>query len=175
MALEVEDGTGKADAESYATVADADARLAARGFALWATMSTAEKEQALRRATDYMTQVYRDRWAGVRVTTTQALDWPRAYVPRRDASAAYDDLYYPADEVPAEVIAACVDLAYKGAGGPLTPTALGRKTVREKVDVIEVEYDKNAPQYPVYKDIDDTLRALFRVIGSGVNRAVVRV
>jgi hypothetical protein len=173
MALVVEDGTGLANAESYASVADADTRLAARGFALWDTMSEAEKEQALRRSTDYMVQVYRNRWAGTRVTTTQALDWPRIDVPRLDVAGSYSE--YPSDELPAEIVWACIDLAYKGAGGPLTPSALGRKTVREKVDVIEVEYDKNAPQYPIYKDIDDALRMFLKSLGSGVNRAVIRV
>lgn len=181
MALTVEDGTGLANADAYISTADADTHFSDRGFTLWATMSTNEKEQAIRRATDYMGQVFRLRWAGNRVSTTQALDWPRAWVPRTDygytsggQAISSSDFYYPADAVPAEVVRACADLAYKAAGGELTPT-LTRRTVREKVDVIEVEYDRAAPQWPVYKAIEDTLRPFFKAISSGVNRPVVRV
>jgi hypothetical protein len=182
MAIVVEDGTGLANAESYLSVADADTHFANRGFALWASeMSTAEKEQALRRSADYMLQVYRLRWAGTRVLTTQALDWPRAWVPRQDwlfyqgsTPNPLSDAYYPANAVPAEVKRAQADLAYKAAGGELTPT-LGRRTTREKVDVIEVEYSDSAPQWPVYKAIDDALRIFFKASASGVNRALVRV
>lgn len=40
MALIFEDGTGRADADSYCSVADADAYLAARGRnATWATLN----------------------------------------------------------------------------------------------------------------------------------------
>jgi hypothetical protein len=181
MALEVEDGTGKANAEAYTSVAEADSHLALRGFSLWSTMSTAEKEQAIRRATDYMVQVYRLRWAGVRATLEQALDWPRAWVPIKDWAGLTNDGtplvtqgYYASNEIPAELKRASADLAYKAAAGELTPT-LGRRTVREKVDVIEVEYDRNGVQYPVYKAIDDALSAFFKTVGSGINRPVVRV
>jgi hypothetical protein len=51
VSLIVEDGTGLATAESYISVADADTRQAALGITNWATLSTAEKEQALRRST----------------------------------------------------------------------------------------------------------------------------
>jgi hypothetical protein len=68
MTLTVEDGTGKADAESYISVADADTYFTARNNATWAALSTSDKEAALRKATDYMLQAYRVRWAGMRET-----------------------------------------------------------------------------------------------------------
>ena len=66
MALIVEDGTGLETAESYASVAQADARLAALGMTNWATLTTTEKEQALRRATVAMVQFFGGRWKGAR-------------------------------------------------------------------------------------------------------------
>ena len=72
MALITEDGTGRADAESYCSVAAADAHHAARGAAAWAALTTEAKEQALRRATDYMGQIYGPLWAGHRSLPTQA-------------------------------------------------------------------------------------------------------
>lgn len=76
MALIVEDGTGLPNADSYLSVADADAYHAAMGNTAWQPLASAEKEAALRRATQYLDTRYR--WRGQRLTTTQALEWPRS-------------------------------------------------------------------------------------------------
>ena len=89
MSLNVETGTGASNSESYASVTNADTYHSNRGNSLWATLTTPEKEQALRRATDYMEQVYRKRWKGVRVNATQALSFPREWVEREDYTNAY--------------------------------------------------------------------------------------
>lgn len=167
MSIVVEDGTARADAESYASVAECDTRLAARGFALWATMSTTEKEAALRRATDYMTQVYRGRWAGTRVNTTQALDWPRHMVPRKDVTGGYHTLpsYYDYQSVPAEVKNACIDLAYKAAAGDLSPD-LEPQVASETVGSVSVSYIPGSRQTTQYRSIDNQL-AVFMATGPG--------
>lgn len=79
MALVIEDGTGKADAESYVSVADADTYLTARypNTLAWFALAEGAKEQALRLATDYVDTEYTGRWIGTRKTSTQALEWPR--------------------------------------------------------------------------------------------------
>lgn len=179
MPLIVEDGTGLADAESYTSVADADTYFSNRGYTLWATLSTAEKEQALRRSTDYLLQVYRLRWKGTRVNGTQALDWPRAFVEREDYEYAGLNgttqiggrYYYPANEVPREVANACADMAFKAASGELAED-LGQRVVREKVDVLEVEYDRYSPQYKRYRAIDNLLSPFLRDMGGAVRRLV---
>ena len=66
MSLIVEDGTGKSNAESYISVADADTYHSNRDNTDWAALTTAEKERLLRIATDYMVAVYRLRWDGYR-------------------------------------------------------------------------------------------------------------
>ena len=88
MTLIVEDGSIVAGAESYISVADAETFLNNRGLTL--TGAESDKEAALRKATDYMVQVYRMRWQGWKVDQTQALDWPRnsVYV---DQSINYDN------------------------------------------------------------------------------------
>lgn len=181
MALIVEDGTGMDDAESYISVADADAYFAARGYTNWATMSEAEKEQALRRGTDFMVQAYRLRWKGTRVSAEQALDWPRnwvefedyAYVTMNGAQVIGGFLYYPSNEVPEEVKRACAEMAFRAAAGDLAPD-LGRRTIREKVDVLEVQYDPNSPQYVIYRAIDNMLAPFLGGGGSSTFRKVVR-
>lgn len=165
MALVVEDGTGKANAESYISVADADTYHSARGNAAWAAIATdALKEEALRRATDYMLQKYRLRWYGERVSTTQALDWPRnwveyqdyAYITQNGAQTIGGYLYYPADEVPEEVKRACAELALKAASATLYADQTQQKT-RVKVGPIETEYDKHSSQSTRYVAIDGLL------------------
>lgn len=164
MALVVEDGTAKADAESYLSVTDADSYFANRGYTLWATMSTNEKEQALRRSADYMKAAYGPRWLGYRVSASQALDWPRSGVVARGFSI-------PADAIPAEVKNACAELAFKAAGGDLAPD-IGQRAVREKVDVIEVEYDRYSPQFTQFRAVDNMLAPFLSDLGGAVRRVV---
>lgn len=75
MALTVEDGTGVAAADSYESLAAVNAFHAARGNVQWAQALDWEKEQALRRAADYL-----DVWhvRGDRLLPTQGLAWPFA-------------------------------------------------------------------------------------------------
>lgn len=76
MTLTVETGIGFANADSYASVADADAYAANFGLT-WAGDATA-KEVALRRATAFLDANYRARFPGYRVKRRdQALEWPR--------------------------------------------------------------------------------------------------
>lgn len=181
MALIVEDGTGKSDAESYISVADADTYHSNRGNTAWADLTTTVKEQLLRKATDYLVQAYRMRWKGVRVSATQALDFPRNFMEREDYEASSlngyqmigGNYYYPSDNVPAEVKTSCAELALKANSGELAPD-LSRATIREKVDVIEVEYDKNAPQYTKYRAIDNAVAPYLAIGSSGTFRKGVR-
>ena len=182
MSLIVEDGTGKSDAESYINVADADTYHTNRGNTDWIELTTTKKEQLLRKATDYLVQVYRMRWKGVRVSATQALDFPRNFMEREDYEAStingYQMLggfyYYPSDDVPVEVANSCAELALKGNSEILSPD-LTRATIREKVDVIEVEYDKSQPQYTKYRAIDNALAPYLATGSSGSFRKVLRV
>lgn len=165
MALIVEDGSIVAGAESYISVSDADAYHAARGNAAW-TGTDAAKEALLRKATDYMLQVYGLRWKGDRVSATQALDWPREGV----EVFGFD---IDPDVVPDAVANACAELALRAASGDLTPD-VARRTVREKVGPIEVEYDRNAPALPDYQAVDNMLAPYLEQGGSNVFRSVVR-
>lgn len=53
MAITVEDGTGKADAQSYLSVADANSYFSTRGVTAWAGVDSV-KEAALIAATEYI-------------------------------------------------------------------------------------------------------------------------
>ena len=109
MALVVEDGTGKTNSESYASVADADAYFVGRtGATAWAAAAdTAAKEKALRDATDYLEEKYNMRWLGRRTRQTQALSWPRAYL------HTYDGFAINSTEMPEKIKRACMEVAVR--------------------------------------------------------------
>lgn len=166
MALIVETGTASTTADSYSSVADADAYLAARGYTLWAPLLLAEKEQALRRATDYMQQVFHRRWVGARLTTAQALDWPRT------RWLGHGTLLYTQTEVPSAVKRACIELAFRAASGHLAPDTPAQQVKRQRVDSLEVEYASTSrPKYPAV----DAILSPYLLPASPIGVALVRV
>ena len=165
MSLITETGTGSATGESFCSVADSLAYHAARGNATWATITTEQQEQALRRATDYMEAVYSQRWAGTRTTSVQALSWPRYNV-------FVNGFVTLSSSVPRAVINACSELALRASTGELLSDSTQQKT-RTKVDVLEVEFDKYSPQSTQYLAITALLAPYFES-GSGVEVKVVR-
>lgn len=182
MALVTEDGTGLSTAESFISVADADTYFSNRNLTLWASadFSTAEKEACLRRATDYMQQTYRSRWRGYRVNTTQALDWPRIYVPRTDyvpsGYEAYSQTgyaYYASDAVPVEVENACAELAWRAAFGELLSDQ-GTPVIEKTVGPITIRYAEGARQTKRYAAVDAILAPLLADGGSGSSARVIR-
>lgn len=172
MAIIVENGQGLANANSYASVADADTYHSDRGNDIWEDLTELQKEQSLIRATDYMEAVYRLRWKGYRHSETQALSFPRDELQREDFTYLNQWSYYPNDEVPKEVKNACIELALKASTQELNPD-LTQGVIMEKVDVIQIEYDKYSPQSPRFSAIDNMLQPFFT--GSSNSHKVVRV
>lgn len=78
MALVLETGAGLSDAETYASVSEADAYFALHGSpSEWTDATTAAKEVALRSAADYLDRMYGRRYVGSKLTVAQRLLWPR--------------------------------------------------------------------------------------------------
>lgn len=152
MTINVETGTGSATSESYASVSDSLTYHTNRGNATWATITTTQQEQALRRATDYLEQVYSQAWQGYRINSTQALSFPRYGVLTNGYVLA-------SNAIPTLLINATCELALKAAQGELL-SDLERGVIREKVGVLEIEYDKYSPQSKRYTAIDAMLRPL---------------
>jgi len=142
--------------------ATADQGVANPTFAAVDTM----REQWLRKATEYMVGAYRYRWQGGRVyPTVQALDWPRIGV-------VVDGASVDNDAVPTIIARACAELALKVSTEDLQPD-LTQGVLREKVGVIEVEYDKSSPQATRFKAIDAML-APFLKSGGGASMGLIR-
>jgi len=154
MALTVEDGSIVTGAESYTSVSDADTYHANLGNAAWALLSTAEKEEALRGATQYMLQKYGGNWLGYRVNSTQVLDWPRQFVPISDL--LYIE-YVTNTTIPDEIKSACASLALRANTEELIPDE-EQQVLREKVDVIETEYAEFSTARKKYIEVDLMLK-----------------
>lgn len=156
MSLVVEDGAGKADAESYVSVDYADAYHAARGNTAWATLTTSAKEIALRNGTGYIDANYT--FKGQKNTQEQALQWPRY-------NAIIDDFLWPSDQLPLDLLKAACEMALRASAGPIQSDIASEVVKRSKVDVIEEEYfePRNGGQ-PVYSAVDNLLR---RLVGIG--------
>lgn len=161
--LIVEDGSGLPNAESYCSVAFADAYFAARNVSSW-DGSTEHREGLLRIATEYMLGQYQ--FVGERVKREQALDWPRV-----DAWA----YGFPIDSntVPEAIMRACAELAHRANHSTLQPD-IGKRTIREKVDVIEVEYSEGSRESTYFAQVDRILMPFLESTSSGINRSVIR-
>jgi hypothetical protein len=165
MALVTETGSGMSDAESYISVAAADAYHAKRGNDKWSNLDTLEKEIALRKATDFMTATYRERWKGQRVKPTQALDWPRAGVVIDELNTApgYGFAQLDTTSIPNEVKNACAELAIRASINALIKDQSQEQRVLSKtVGPISIAYDKELPSAPVYTQIDMMLSVLLQ-------------
>lgn len=133
MPLIVEDGTGKTDSESYCSVEDADKYFADRGIEEWEDLDITQKEQALRKATDYIELRFGSRFTGCKNSETQSLSFPR----------------YGKEEVPRNLIRACAEYALRASKAALvtdpekTATGLPVKSKVEKLGPMEerTEYD----------------------------------
>lgn len=167
MALIVEDGSAVAGAESFITVAAATTHHANLGNTAWAALSEAEQEQALRRATRYMEQGFRSRWKGYRVSELQVLSWPRSNV-------IVDRFTVASSVVPTVVQEVCADMALKASAGDLVPD-IAPGVVREKVDVLEVEYDPKMTAGGIYYKAAEQALAPFLSSGSSPTFSTVAV
>jgi hypothetical protein len=100
-----EDGTGKADANSYASVADCEAYHAGHLYAsAWTGALESQQTAALVMATRLIDAEYQ--FGGTRAVASQALQWPREDCPDPDAGDMVAETM-----VPKAVVEAACELA----------------------------------------------------------------
>ena len=117
LTITKEDGTGKADANSYADAADCDAYHAGHLYAsAWTGATTASKTAALVMASRLIDAEYQ--FGGVKTTDSQALQWPRYRCPDPDRDATLgvgllltSNNWVPENLVPKPVVQAACELA----------------------------------------------------------------
>ena len=167
MAIEfvVEDGTGKSDATSYISVADMKQYWDNMGYD-YSALTDDEIEVLLNKCTQAIDGMYFNHWKGIRSSSSQALQWPRAY-------ASYPDGYLnTSTSVPKELPDAVSELAYiKNSGTDIQPTDEGSgELAAESVSVTPVSESKTyVPgtyrSHPKITAVEDILKPLLGPIG----------
>jgi hypothetical protein len=117
LTLIKEDGSGKSDANSYASVADGDAYFDGHLYAsAWTAATAATKAAALVMATRLIDSEFQ--FSGSRSSASQALQWPRAECPDPDRGLVTLSALLPVlsnnvpyDSVPAAVAQATCEMA----------------------------------------------------------------
>lgn len=173
MALEVEDGSGKSNAESYVSVTDCSTYCTNMGLTAFTGLATdALREAAIRRAMRWIEGRYRTRWNGRRSTIEQALAWPRYGVV--DA----DDFLIEHTVVPQAVKDAVCEAAEREAAsaGSLAPDLARGGAVQQeskKVGPIETSttFFEGAPNTKTFPIIDGMVKHL---VAGVMNGKVVR-
>ena len=160
--ITVEDGTGKTDSTSYVSVADFESFVSERGFTL--TEENGDSSQVLVRAMDYLESLP---FKGTRISRDQALQWPRYDV-------YIDGESVLSDEIPDELVKAQNIIAYQIDQGNDPQKIIERATKREKVDVLEIEYQDNAAEHDIITPIVDAVAKLLRAGASPLNFRVGR-
>ena len=191
----LEDGTGKENANSFVSLADAKARWILQGRASDHTDSDdnsigvtvngtdyldAAIEAAIIRATFYISESFQ--WAGYkrwgRRTSNsrfQALAWPRY--------GAYDDEGLPIDndEIPREIVWATIEVALYELENPggLQPTYTATdRVMEEQAGSVRVKYDVSQKnEYaarPVLLSVQDLIGPFLRKTGGRLSGATAR-
>jgi hypothetical protein len=159
MTIIVEDGTIVAGANSYVTEAELTAYATARGVTL-----TAGTEQLLIESMDYIES---QSFIGTKKTADQPLQWPREGV--------YIDGYYvESDVIPNDLKTAQLATATAIDQGNGPQNVLSAAVKREKVDVIEVEYQDGAMSGTIDPKINASLKKLISGGGNIYNFNVSR-
>jgi len=150
---------GGESADTYATLAEYQARAAAMGWTLAGT--DAEDEVNLRRAAVVLDASYQ--WRGQKRTRTQALGWPR------DNVGYVDGWLIEPETIPQAVKDAQMEMAQIIQSGtdPLAVFEGAVKRVREKADVLEEETEYTGGRArPRFTAVDRILRDYVRA-GAG--------
>lgn len=184
MSLIVEDGTIVTGAESYVTLAAADAYLqrAAKG-AEWAAKPDATRENLLVQAARIIDATVT--WAGTKASFTQPMQWPRVNVPYDgvDPSGfpgtvpAVRSGYYPESTIPPEVKQAQMEMAILQMEGDRAAPwdGSGIKRVNLGDSAMEVEFDPTTAPATVPASVMSLLEQFATGVDAGSGFRMVKV
>lgn len=155
---------GGANANSYCTVAEADAYHATHLYAsAWTEASTANKEKALIWATRLLDEQVE--WHGYVYNNTQALRWPRSMVADRDERYFFDNT-----TIPVFLKHATAELArHLLAGDRTQERSIGIQSVT--ADAVEVTFDKHDVKPFLPPSVRSIVEPFGRVQGPGSGTA----
>lgn len=148
MAIIIEDGTGKADSNSYASEAELTTYAADRGVTISGTNS-----QLLILAMDY---IEAQDFKGNKASKAQSLQWPRN-------GANIDNYHISSSEIPQLLKDAQLEAALSVDANNDPLSTIGRSTKKEKLDTLEVEYMDSANDTVIIRKINAKLRKLLKI------------
>lgn len=153
--------------DTYVTLAEANTYWSARNNSTWSSASDANKEKALREATQFIDGEYN--FIGIMTNYTQALAWPRsgAYI----ESGNFAGRSIEANTIPDQIKNAVCELAIEALSARLDPTTTDIIS-KVKVDVIEVDYADFSPSQKSYSFVTKLLSGLTTsVSGTGFTQS----
>jgi hypothetical protein len=162
MPLVLEDGTGKTDSNTYVLEATFTQWLSDRGLTLAGDLTV---DNLLYQSADYLETL---QYIGNKKTQAQAMQWPRENV-------YIDGFAFSDNAIPQELIDAQMQTAYSIDQGENPLATVGRATKREKVDVIEVEYQDNASSTSIITAVNATLRKLLATNSGSAFKAYLSI
>lgn len=154
--------------DSYVTLASADSYWSDRNNEQWSSATTAEKQKALREATQYLDGAYS--FIGTINDVDQRLAWPRVGAIVTEGNFKYRDI--DPDAIPIQIQDAARELALEALTTRLSPN-VDDSISSVKIDVIEVEYSEFAPSKRTFDFVSMILRGLTE--GSKYNLKLTRV
>tara|TARA_R110000803_G_scaffold95344_2_gene163216 strand:- start:2422 stop:2904 length:483 start_codon:yes stop_codon:yes gene_type:complete len=137
MPLIIEDGSIVPNADSYITVAEYETWIDGRDLVHTGHNQVATIEEHIRRATDYFEAL---NLKGVKSTQNQSLQFPRY-------GLWIDDYPINSNEIPPVLKKALYEITYADERGYGLFNTIARKTKREKVGDLEIEYTNNSSSY----------------------------
>lgn len=169
ITLTVETGSASSIANCYASLAQATAYFTNRGsVTLWNTYTTEQQKAAIIKGAQFVDYNYP--WVGFKTASKQAMQWPRQqempqypYGTDQIATGIVDvgGWEISTTVVPTQVVHANLEMAMRFITTTTIIADQDRKTVREKVGDIEVEYDKASSVAKRYPVVDQLLRGLY--------------
>jgi len=157
MALVVEDGSSKSNADAYISLEDCDGYHADMGNSAWVVDdedadNIAAREMAIRKGTAFIDRKYNGRFRGRRQGASQALMWPRW--------DAIDEDGFVIEGVPDAVKYATCEAALRAyQGTDLMPDMeRGGQVIQETIGPISTTYAAGAPAGTRYDMIEGLLR-----------------
>lgn len=160
MTIIVEDGTIVSGANSYVSEAEFATFYGARNITLSGDFTA---EQLLILAMDYIESL---NYIGIKRQYTQGLQWPRTNV-------VIDGYYQDIDIIPTELKNGLMQTAIAIDQGNNPQQNAPRRTKREKVEGLEVEYADGASAVVIDRKVMGFLRKLL-VAGSGGANTIAR-
>lgn len=161
MAIVVEDGTGMANSNSYASETELDDYCDERAI----TLADGDAEAALIRASSALDGAYRMSYPGYRtLSRDQAMEWPRT------AAYDYEGVMIDASTVPYEIKHATFEMAIREVAEPgiMTPDLeRGGFIRRMKAGSVEIEYGGSNNQ-TIFTIIDGIMS---KIIGYGATQS----